>query len=249
MLQGTAISNKSLSQLLPGNVAVLKGSLPLKNSLEQLDQPFPAGPPLQGTSSSSASSLKYTRGQCRETGSLSTFSGNVEASATCISMGPAHCRERVQDSVWVSSASVEQGISHSGGPRAGSGNGKKSRYSFEEGGHRESQGSTVVTSLFRKKMGRCVLFLDLRLLNRSVMRLKFKMLTIKQVVSQIRSEDWFLKIDLKYAYFHMSILSQHRKFLRFAFRGKAYQYWVLPFGLALTPCTFNKCLDAALTPL
>ncbi|KAI2658754.1 Transposon Ty3-G Gag-Pol polyprotein [Labeo rohita] len=40
-----------------------------------------------------------------------------------------------------------------------------------------------------------------------------------------------------------------RKFLRFAFRGEAYQYRVLPFGLALSPCTFTKCVDAALAPL
>ncbi|KAL0151599.1 hypothetical protein M9458_053116, partial [Cirrhinus mrigala] len=75
--------------------------------------------------------------------------------------------------------------------------------------------------------------LDLRLLNRSVSRLEFKMLTVKQVVSQIRSEDWFVMIDLKDAYFHVSILPQHRKFLRFAFRGEAYQYRVLPFGLGI----------------
>ncbi len=91
--------------------------------------------------------------------------------------------------------------------------------------------------------------LDVRLLNRSVMRLKFRMLTVKQVVSQIRSEDWFVTIDLKDAYFHISILPSHRKFLRFAFRGKAYQYRVLPFGLALSPRTFTKCVDAALAPL
>ncbi len=29
------------------------------------------------------------------------------------------------------------------------------------------------------------------------------------------------------------ILPNHRKFLRFAFGGRAYQYWVLPFGLVL----------------
>ncbi|KAI2648975.1 Transposon Ty3-G Gag-Pol polyprotein [Labeo rohita] len=75
-----------------------------------------------------------------------------------------------------------------------------------------------------KKDGGLRPILDLRLLNRSVKRLKFKMLTIKQVVSQIRSEDWFVTIDLKDAYFHVSILPHHRKFLRFAFRGKAYQY-------------------------
>ncbi|KAI2645737.1 enzymatic polyprotein [Labeo rohita] len=50
------------------------------------------------------------------------------------------------------------------------------------------------------------------------------MLTINQVVSQIRSEDWFVTVDLKDAYFHVSILPQHKKFLRFAFTGKAYKY-------------------------
>ncbi|KAL0200147.1 hypothetical protein M9458_003334, partial [Cirrhinus mrigala] len=100
-----------------------------------------------------------------------------------------------------------------------------------------------------KKDGGLRPIIDLRRLNCSVMRLKFKMLTVKQVVSQIRSEDWFVTIDLKDTYFHVSILPQHRKFLRFAFRGEAYQYWVLPFGLALSPRTFTKCVDAALVPL
>ncbi|KAI2646175.1 Transposon Ty3-G Gag-Pol polyprotein [Labeo rohita] len=103
--------------------------------------------------------------------------------------------------------------------------------------------------LATKKDGGLRPIIDLRRLNRSVMKLKFKMLTVKQVVSQIRSEDWFVTIDLKDAYFHVSILPQHRKFLRFAFRGEAYQYRVLPFGLALSPRTFTKCVDAALVPL
>ncbi|KAL0150616.1 hypothetical protein M9458_054077, partial [Cirrhinus mrigala] len=70
-----------------------------------------------------------------------------------------------------------------------------------------------------------------------------------KVMFQIRSEDWFVTIDLKDAYFHVSIIPQHRKFLRFAFRGKAYQFRVLPFSLALSRCTFTKCVDAALAPL
>ncbi len=75
------------------------------------------------------------------------------------------------------------------------------------------------------------------------------MLTLRQVVSQIRSEDWFVRIDPKDAYFHISILPTHREFLSFAFGGEAYQYRVLPFGLALSPRTFTKCVDAALAPL
>ncbi|KAL0165959.1 hypothetical protein M9458_037803, partial [Cirrhinus mrigala] len=86
-----------------------------------------------------------------------------------------------------------------------------------------------------KKDGGLRPFLDLRQLNRSVMWLKFRMLTVSQVVSQIRSEDWFVTIDLKDVSFHVSILPQHRK-------GEAYH-------LALSPRTFTKCVDAALAPL
>ncbi|KAL0186797.1 hypothetical protein M9458_018467, partial [Cirrhinus mrigala] len=100
-----------------------------------------------------------------------------------------------------------------------------------------------------KKDGGLRPILDLHLKNCSIMRLKFKMLTVKQVMSQIRSEDWFVTIDLKDGYFHVSILPHHRKFLRFAFRCEAYQYRVLPFSLALLPRTFTKCVDAALAPL
>ncbi len=42
----------------------------------------------------------YTRGQSRETGSLSRLFGSLETTAKCISMGPAHCREATE-SRWV----------------------------------------------------------------------------------------------------------------------------------------------------
>ncbi len=100
-----------------------------------------------------------------------------------------------------------------------------------------------------KKDGGLHPILDLQIPNNSIMQLKFKMLTLRQIVPQIRSEDWFFTIDLKDAYFHRSILPFLRKFLRFAFGGKAYQFRVLPFGLALSPRIFTKCVDAALEPL
>ncbi len=50
VFQGAAVSSERFSQSLPPrNVAELGGSPPLRGSLEQLDQPSPAGPPLQGT--------------------------------------------------------------------------------------------------------------------------------------------------------------------------------------------------------
>ncbi len=95
----------------------------------------------------------YTRGQSRETGSLSRLFGSVETTAKCVSVGPSHCRERLQNPVGFSSASIQRGESHSGGPRAGSGNGTRSR--VLSGGRRpprwslftkESPGSTAGTS-------------------------------------------------------------------------------------------------------
>ncbi|KAL0152886.1 hypothetical protein M9458_051819 [Cirrhinus mrigala] len=164
-----------------------------------------------------ASHSKNTTGRSRETDSL-RMSGSVEASAKRVSVGPAYCTERLQNSVRLS-ASSQRGSSHTCGPRAGSGHGTRSKRSLEEGGHRGGPSSRQGVQV------------------------------LQPVVSQIRSEDWFVTIDLKDAYFHISILPQHRKFLRFAFGGEAYQYRVLPFGLALSPRTFTECVDAALAPL
>ncbi|KAL0152047.1 hypothetical protein M9458_052651, partial [Cirrhinus mrigala] len=94
-----------------------------------------------------------------------------------------------------------------------------------------------------KKSGGLRPILDLRELNRSLLRLPFKMLTSKRILSCVRHQDWFAAIDLKDAYFHVSILPRHRPFLRFAFEGRAYQYKVLPFGLSLSPRVFTKVAE------
>ncbi len=61
--------------------------------------------------------------------------------------------------------------------------------------------------------------LDLRRLNLSLYKGKFKMLTMKTIMSQIQGVDWFVTIDLKDAYFHIQVVQRHRKFLQFAFGG------------------------------
>ncbi|KAL0152776.1 hypothetical protein M9458_052499 [Cirrhinus mrigala] len=103
--------------------------------------------------------------------------------------------------------------------------------------------------LVPKKDGGLRPILDLRHLNRALMKQPFKMITLKQILSHIRTGDWFFSLDLKDAYFHIQIAPHHRRFLRFAFEGVAYQYTVLPFGLSLAPRTFMKCTDVALSPL
>ncbi len=95
-----------------------------------------------------------------------------------------------------------------------------------------------------KKDGGLHPILDLRLLNRSVMCLKFKMLTVKQVVSQIRSEDWFVT-----SYIHPS---QSQEVPEICFQGQS-----LPIsGSSLRPSTLTPnfhevcgcCSGSSVTP-
>ncbi len=78
--------------------------------------------------------------------------------------------------------------------------------------------------------------LDLRLPNCDLIKSLFRMITLKQILSQLRKD----------AYFHIQVAPHHRRFLRFEFEGVAYQYKVLPFGLSLAPRTFTWCMDSPL---
>ncbi|XP_016146708.1 interferon-inducible GTPase 5-like [Sinocyclocheilus grahami] len=89
--------------------------------------------------------------------------------------------------------------------------------------------------LIPKKDGGLRCILELTLLNRALAKRSFKMITVKQILAHIQPGDWFISVDLKDAYFHIE--------------DRAYQFKVLPFGLALAPRTFMKCINAALTLL
>lgn len=103
--------------------------------------------------------------------------------------------------------------------------------------------------LVPKKDGGMRPILDLRLLNKALAKRTFKMITVKQILAHIQPDDYFIAVDLKDAYFHIQIAPHHRRFLRFAFEGVAYQFKVLPFGLALAPRVFTMCMNTALAPL
>lgn len=55
--------------------------------------------------------------------------------------------------------------------------------------------------------------------------------------------------DRSDAYFHVAIYPAHRRFLRLAYRGAAYEFQRILFGLSLALRVFTKCVEAALFPL
>ena len=66
--------------------------------------------------------------------------------------------------------------------------------------------------------------------------------TLRSVKKAVKKNDWLMSIDLKDAYLHVPIHVSSRKFLRFKVAGQAYQFKVLPFGLASSPRVFTKIL-------
>ncbi len=61
-----------------------------------------------------------------------------------------------------------------------------------------------------KRSGGLRPILDLRVLNRALHKLPFKMMTRKRIFGCVRPLDWFAAIDLKDMCFHDSILPRHR---------------------------------------
>ena len=81
--------------------------------------------------------------------------------------------------------------------------------------------------------------IDLKGLNAHIYAPHFHMFTITSVLSTVRKGDYAFNIDLQDAYFHVPIYPSSKKYLRFAFENKAYQFGVLPFGLNTAPQVFT----------
>lgn len=83
----------------------------------------------------------------------------------------------------------------------------------------------------KKKSGKFRPIFDLRGLNRFMKVIHFHMLTTEDVLRTVAHGEWFTSIKPKDAYFHVPIAQQHRQFLRFTYRGRHWQFRMLPLGI------------------
>ena len=93
-----------------------------------------------------------------------------------------------------------------------------------------------------KKGGQFRLVVNLRPLNRFIEYQHFKLESIHLVRDLLQLGDWMVRLDLKDAYFAVPIWSGHRKYLRFKWDGRAFEFKCLPFGLSSAPLVFTKLL-------
>ena len=91
------------------------------------------------------------------------------------------------------------------------------------------------------------MILNLSHLNEFTEKVHFKMDTLMNTLALIVPDSWLLSMDFQDAYYSVSIFPPQRKYLKFSFEGKLYEYTVLPNRLADAPRFFTKLVKIALT--
>ena len=76
-------------------------------------------------------------------------------------------------------------------------------------------------------------------LNRHLVYRKFKMETMATVRQGLRKGCYAFSLDLSSAYHHVPIHPASRKYLRFFWRNRCFQFRVLPFGVSPAPWLFS----------
>ena len=94
--------------------------------------------------------------------------------------------------------------------------------------------------LVPKRTGGFRPIINLKILNLSVVKEKFKMETQRAIRKALHQGEWVTSIDLKDAYFHVPVKPAARKYLRFFHDGQTYQFKALPFGLTSAPREFTR---------
>ena len=101
--------------------------------------------------------------------------------------------------------------------------------------------------LVQKRSGGWRPVIDLSRLNQFVLCHHFKMETLNSIRQALQKGDWVTSLDLKDAYFHICVHHRSRRYLRFIFEGKMYQFRVLLFGLSVSPYVFTRVLKSVLS--
>jgi hypothetical protein len=85
--------------------------------------------------------------------------------------------------------------------------------------------------------------IDLSILNTYLVVPHFKMETNRSIRASILPGIWSTSLDLADAYFHCPISVAFRKYLRFVWDNKVFQFRAFPFGLAIAPLVFTKIVQ------
>ena len=102
----------------------------------------------------------------------------------------------------------------------------------------------VVSHMFGvvKSSGACRPVINLTTINPYVKATHFKMEGLGTVRDLLRPNDWMTVVDLADAFHHVPLHPDHRRFFRFRFAGRLYQFRAMPFGYRDAPRMFTMVM-------
>ena len=107
----------------------------------------------------------------------------------------------------------------------------------------EAEPGQIISPLFltpKKEPGTFRVIFNLKHLNQSVTYRKFKMDTLESAIKLMKPGCYMTCVDLQDAYYSIPMSPLFRKYLKFAWRGRLYQFRALPMGLTSSPRIFTK---------
>lgn len=113
---------------------------------------------------------------------------------------------------------------------------------------KSEEGRGFYSSLFlvKKPNGSFRTIINLKPLNRFIVKEKFKMESINSAISLLFQGCFMVSIDLRDAYYHVPIHPHFQQYLRVAIELGSevhhYQYQALPFGITVAPRIFTKII-------
>ena len=105
-----------------------------------------------------------------------------------------------------------------------------------------TSGECISPVFIRPKQNGYRMILNLKLLNEAIEYIHFKMESLQSALRMMRSGCYMASIDLKDAYYTVSVNMEYRKFLRFLWKGQLFEYTCLPNGLARSPRLSTKIM-------
>lgn len=93
-----------------------------------------------------------------------------------------------------------------------------------------------------KQDGSFRLIINLKELNKDILTEHFKLEDHKTVLKLLQQDNFMATIDLKDAYYLIPVDTHYRKYLRFQFEGKLYEFTCMAMGLSTAPYVYTKIM-------
>lgn len=97
--------------------------------------------------------------------------------------------------------------------------------------------------LTRKKGGAHRLCIDYRKINKIIVKDRFPIPLIEDILDKLQKATIFSSIDLKNGFFHVSVSNESRPYTAFITQNNLYQFRKMPFGLCNSPAVFQKFVN------